>query len=416
MKIAVIGSGISGVTCAHYLGAQHDVDIFEANEYVGGHTDTHDVQEKNKLVRVDTGFIVFNESNYPNFTRFLNDLKVRSMPTTMSFSVHNVSSGLEYNATDLDRLFCQRKNLINPRFYAMIKDIIRFYRQAPALLEQADTGMTLGEYLKKNKYSSAFIDDHIIPMACALWSGPSTSIESFPAHYFVSFMHNHKMLNLSERPQWRVVKHGSKTYVEAFLDQFSGTVFTRSPVTSVSRHKTGVVLEVNGKKLKYDKVIIATHSDQALKLLQDATDAEQSILGNIDYESNFVQLHTDTSVLPTHKKAWACWNARVSDALKNNCTVSYHMNQLQNLSTDVDYITSLNSQALIDPSKVIAEREYAHPIYNQNTIQAQTRWDELVAENNHTYFCGAYWGWGFHEDGVKSGLRVIEAIEKHSES
>lgn len=415
MKIAVIGAGISGITCAHYLSREHDVDMFEASDYVGGHTDTHDVQENGKLVRVDTGFIVFNELNYPNFTNFLNDLNVHSMPTTMSFSVHSVDSGLEYNATDFDGLFCQRKNLFKPRFYAMLKDIVRFYKQAPAILDTPDDGMTLGQYLEQHKYSKAFIDDHIVPMACALWSGPSTSIKSFPIRYFVRFMHNHKMLSLTERPLWRVVKHGSKTYIEAFLDQFSGTVYTRSPVTSIERNEKSVNIIVNGKSFAYEKVVMAIHSDQALSLLSDATDIERDVLGHIAYEKNHVVLHTDTRVMPKNRKAWACWNARVSQDLKSNCTVSYHMNQLQSLTTQTDYITSLNSKALIDANKIIAERDYMHPVYNQNTIESQARWGELVAQNNHTYFCGAYWGWGFHEDGVKSGLRVVDALRQHTQ-
>ncbi|MDM3869967.1 FAD-dependent oxidoreductase [Porticoccus sp. W117] len=430
MEIAVVGSGISGLACAYYLdksldksldnspGKKHRVTLFESSNYPGGHVDTHDIHVADKYWHIDSGFIVFNEENYPNFCRLLNELGVASQRTTMSFSVSDPVSGLEYNATNLDKLFCQRRNIFSPAFQRMIKDLMRFYRQAPTLLEDESNQQTLGEYLRENRYSDVFIEKHLIPMACALWSGPSASIEQFPARYFVQFMHNHHMLTLSKRPQWRVVKDGSSSYVDALLEKFTGDLHVNTPVEKIRRTSDGVTLQVNGQSRQFDQVVLACHSDQALALLEDATDAEQQVLGSIAYQNNHMLLHSDISVLPRHLKAWACWNVRLGADLYNQCTVSYHMNQLQGLGsaglqTDngtPDFIVSLNCEHLIDPEKVYAERHYSHPVYNAATLAAQHRWSQ-ISGHNRTHYCGAYWGWGFHEDGVRSALRVVDHIE-----
>jgi predicted NAD/FAD-binding protein len=410
MKIAIVGAGISGLTSAYYLAKQHQVTVFEAGNYLGGHTDTHSVEIAGKVVNVDTGFIVFNEQNYPNFSRLLSELNVSSQPTEMSFSVNNTKSGLEYNATDVNKLFCQRRNLLNFRFYRMLWDLLRFYREAPRLLNDEDDGLTLGQYLTINNYSEIFINDHLIPMACALWSGPSMSVVDFPAQYFIRFMHNHHMLSLTNRPQWRVVTGGSKTYVDALVRQTDAEFITGSPVQRIERHLHGVTLTVHGEKSHFDKVIIATHADQALRMLDQPSETEVAILGGIGFQDNEMHLHTDINLLPENPQAWASWNVRVGPELKQQCTVSYHMNTLQNLSSSEELIVSLNSGQSIDPKKVLVHRRYAHPIYNLSTLNAQRRWDE-VTDLQHTFYCGAYWGWGFHEDGVSSALRVINALE-----
>ncbi|AFI84312.1 dehydrogenase [Methylophaga nitratireducenticrescens] len=410
MKIAIVGAGISGLTSAYYLAKQHDVTVFEASNYLGGHTDTHLVEVSGRAFHVDTGFIVFNEQNYPNFSKLLQQLGVASQPTEMSFSVSNTSSGLEYNATDLNKLFCQRRNLLNVRFYRMLWDLVRFYRAAPLLLNEEDDGLTLGQYLAVNNYSDIFINDHLIPMACALWSGPSLSVVDFPAHYFIRFMHNHHMLSLTDRPQWRVVKGGSKTYVDALVQQSNAEFMTGSPIHRIERSNQGVTITVHGENYQFDKVIIAAHADQALRMLDQPTETEVAVLGGIGFQHNEMHLHTDSNMLPENPLAWASWNVRVGPELQQQCTVSYHMNTLQSLDIPAELIVSLNSGHLIDPKKVLVQRRYAHPIYNLSTLNAQRRWQEIIDTQN-TFYCGAYWGWGFHEDGVRSALRVIAALE-----
>jgi uncharacterized protein len=283
MKIAIVGSGISGLYAAHYLSKQHEITIYEANPYPGGHTDTHNIFLADRNYAVDTGFIVFNEHNYPYFCAFLRDLGVASQPSDMSFSVTDATTGLEYNATTLDKLFCQRRNLFRPRFYRMILDIIRFYREAPTLLDNANDDLTLGDYLQQQHYSQTFIDDHILPMACALWSGPPTVVQQFPARYLVAFMSNHEMLKTKDRTLWRTVCGGSSTYIKAFTQQFKGEFRLNCPVQAIRRDNSGITVTTADNKEQYDCIILACHSDQALALLQDATDSENNILGCTTY-------------------------------------------------------------------------------------------------------------------------------------
>ena len=400
MKIAIVGSGISGVYAAHYLSKHHQVTIFEANPYPGGHTDTHNIVLEEQNYPVDTGFIVFNEHNYHYFCRFLNDLGVASQPSDMSFSVVNALTGLEYNATTMDKLFCQRRNLLSPRFYRMVMDILRFYREAPSLLNSTDDTLTLGEYLQNNRYSAAFIDDHILPMGCALWSGPSEVVKQFPARYFVSFMANHQMLKTTDRPQWRTITGGSSIYIQAFQRDFQGELRLNSSVQTVSRNNQGVTVKTLTDEQSFDRVIFACHSDQALRLLQDPTQSEAEILGAMTFQENEVVLHTDTHLMPRHPKAWASWNALKLDENQSRCTVTYYMNLLQNLSAPEPLLVTLNCTDRIDPAKILQTRIYHHPVYTTASLAAQKRRDEINGQN-FTYYTGAYWGWGFHEDGAQ---------------
>ncbi|OZG75323.1 dehydrogenase [Hahella sp. CCB-MM4] len=433
MKVAIIGGGISGLTAAYYLSrdagldraagfnggtgkpsSAHDVTLFEANGYIGGHTDTHTLQIDEQTVSVDSGFIVFNEQNYPHFTEMLRSLDVSWQDSNMSFSAVNERTGMEYGAEGLERLFAQRRNLVNPSFYRMLWDLLRFYREAPVMLEEGDRDVTLGRYLRQQKYSRVFIENHIFPMACALWSASAEMIEDFPLHYFVSFMHNHRMLQLSGRPQWKTVKGGSARYVSALLQHFPGQVRTYCPVQSVNRTAAGVTLRTERYGVEhFDAVVFACHSDQALAILDDPSIAEKSILGAIPYQENQVVLHSDIRQMPSNRGAWASWNARIPASSKHRCNVSYWMNLLQQLPVDKPLIVTLNGEldgeGKIDPSKIWAERTYHHPVYTHASLRAQERRAEINGAN-HTFYCGAYWGWGFHEDGVRSALDVVTMI------
>ncbi|OQK16260.1 dehydrogenase [Methyloprofundus sedimenti] len=409
MKIAIVGSGISGLYAAYYLSKQHDVTLYEANAYLGGHTDTHHLMLNDRSYAVDTGFIVFNEHNYLNFCRFIKQLGVDSQATDMTFSVSDKISGLEYNATTLDKLFCQRKNLLSPRFYRMVWDIIRFYKQAPALLHSEDDQQTIGAYLHSHHYSQTFIDDHILPMACALWSGPAHILQQFPARYLVAFLNNHQMLQVDERPQWRTIKGGSDSYVQAFSKHFKGQVRLHTPVEIISRSKNSVSISTAKDHKSYDQVIMACHSDQALALLSDPTPAEMQILGAITYQDNQVALHTDARLLPKHPKAWASWNALKLDQQHSQCTVSYYMNLLQDIDCPEPLIVTLNCNDKIDPQTILVKRNYHHPVYTPQSLAAQKRRHEING-HNRTYYVGAYWGWGFHEDGAKSAQDVVDSI------
>lgn len=410
MRIAVIGSGIAGLSSAWWLGQRHEVTLFEANDYLGGHTHTHQVQVDGRQQAVDTGFIVFNPDHYPLLTALFDELGVASQPTTMSFSVHSERSGVEYNATSLDTLFCQRRNLLSPRFWGMLHDLRRFYREAPALLHSADEGPSLGEYLDAGGYGGAFIQEHLLPMASALWSSPIASLAHFPARYLVQFMANHQMLQVSGRPQWRVVTGGSARYVEAMRRRWRVRERLESRVLGVERHEHGVrVLTADGLE-GFDQLVLACHSDQALALLSDADATERNVLGAIRYQPNEVVLHTDARLLPRSRKAWAAWNAHVPRDAMAPCSVSYCMNLLQGIDTPTPLVVTLNRSDAIDPAKVLRTLHYAHPVHDHEMVRTQARWAE-VQGRRRTWFAGAYWGWGFHEDGIRSARRVVNALQ-----
>ena len=409
MRIAIVGSGISGLSAAWLLSRQHDVVLFEANDYLGGHTDTHRVEVDGRTLEVDTGFIVHNPGNYPLLTRLFDELGVATQPTTMGFSGQDARSGLEYNATSLDGLFCQRRNLASPRFWGMLRDLARFYRAAPALLDDDRPGPSLGEYLDANRYGAAFRDQHLVPMASALWSSPEQSVLGFPAKYLVQFMANHHMLQLTGRPEWRVVRGGSRRYVETMMARWDVQVRLSSPVRGIVRDAQGVSLRCDAGSERFDQVVLACHSDQALRLLDDASDGEREILGAIRYQPNDTVLHTDARLLPRHRKAWAAWNAHLPADPALACTVSYCMNLLQGLPGDTPLIVTLNRTRDIDPARILQRRQYEHPVHTHAAVAAQARKHEIQGVQR-TWFAGAYWGWGFHEDGIRSGVDVAQGL------
>ncbi|MBT8766572.1 NAD(P)/FAD-dependent oxidoreductase [Metapseudomonas boanensis] len=407
MRIAIIGSGISGLTCAYLLARRHEVAVFEATDWIGGHTHTVDVEWQGRSYAVDTGFIVFNDWTYPNFIHLLNQLGTASRPTEMSFSVHDPASGLEYNGRDLNSLFVQRRNLLSPAFWKMLRDILRFNREAMADLQEQriDFATRLGEYLHMRGYEQRFIEHYIVPMGSAIWSISRAQMLDFPLQFFVRFFHNHGLLSINNRPQWRVIEGGSRSYIEPLCAGFRSGLRLNCAVQRASRDVDGVRLLSAAGWERFDKVVFACHSDQALALLETPSVHERKVLGALTYASNEVLLHTDDSLLPKRRKAWASWNYRLGGPPESPATLTYNMNILQGLEAPVTFCVSLNQGAAVDPAKVLARFEYAHPQYSQAAIAAQACRESLQG-HQHSYFCGAYWGNGFHEDGVVSALKV----------
>jgi uncharacterized protein len=411
VKIAIIGSGISGLTSAYMLNRSHEITLFEASDWIGGHTHTVDVTVDGRNYAVDTGFIVFNDWTYPNFIRLLGLLGVRFKPTAMSFSVTDPDSGLEYNGNNLNSLFAQRRNLLSPGFWGMLRDILRFNKEALRDLEEqrisADT--TLDQYLKAGGYGERFILHYIVPMGSAIWSMSMADMLGFPLQAFVRFFKNHGLLSVSHRPQWQVIEGGSSAYVATLIAPMAERIRVNCPVTRVERDEDGVVIHSAAGIERFDKVVFACHSDQALKLLAEPSAAEQSILGALPYADNEVVLHTDTRLLPECELAQAAWNYRLGGPGRTSAAVTYDMNLLQGIESTTRFCVSLNQSAGINPFKVLAKYTYAHPQFSLSAVAAQARWEELNGVH-HTWYCGAYWGNGFHEDGVVSALRVAGAL------
>lgn len=409
MRVAVVGSGIAGLSSAWLLSREHEVVLFEAEARLGGHTHTHEVEQSGRRYRVDSGFIVHNSHNYPLLTRMFDELGVASKDTTMSFGAQVEATGLEYNATNLDSLFCQRRNLLSPSFLRMVREILRFYREAGALLEEPGPGPSLGGYLETNRYSALFRDAHLVPMASALWSSPSATILDFPAKYLVRFMDHHRMLQVDGRPQWRVVQSGSSSYIDAMKARWRVDVRLACPVQRIHRDDAGVTVKHIAGEDRFDAIVIATHSDQALALLGDADALEREVLGALPYQRNEVVLHTDRRILPTRRKAWAAWNAFVPAEPGAECSVSYCMNLLQGFDSPEPFVVTLNRTAAIDPAKIIATMQYQHPVYTHASVAAQSRAGEINGRR-HTWFAGAYWGFGFHEDGMRAGVDAAAGL------
>lgn len=403
MKIAIVGGGIAGLTTAHLLSRLHDVTVFEARDRIGGHTHTMQVERGGRTHAVDTGFIVYNDRTYPNFTKLIDQLGVARKPSDMSFSVRDHDSGLEYNGTSFNTLFAQRRNLVRPSFWSMIRSIMRFNREAPAVLGTSEADTTIDEYLTRHNYSGAFATHYLIPMGAAVWSMPRSRLREFPIGFFVRFFSNHGFLSVNDRPQWYVIEGGSKNYLPPLCAPFADGIRLGTPVTSIRRFDNHVA--VNGER--FDEVVLGCHSNQALRMLDDPSDEEAEILGALPYQANTAVLHTDTSVMPERKLAWASWNYNLHDDEDAAVPVTYNMNMLQTLDASETFLVTLNRDDEIDPAKVIARVPYEHPVYSKAGIAAQQRHSTISGARN-THYCGAYWRYGFHEDGVVSGLRVAQ--------
>ena len=417
MRIAVVGAGVSGLVVAHMLHATHDVVVFEAGDHAGGHANTVRVDTPNQTHYVDTGFVVFNDRNYPCFERLLERLAIGWQGSTMSFSVSDGTGDFEYSSASALGLFAKPGHLISPRFHRMLTDLVRFNRSARRLLIAEREDPTLGEWLERQRFSRAFIERLIVPQVSAVWSADPSQRWSFPARFLARFFANHGMLSFFGRPRWRTIPGGSIRYVRALVEPLGERVRLRTPVYALERRHDHVLVRARGREdERFDQVVLATHSDQALALLSDASDSEREILGSIPYQPNEAALHTDVRMLPRRRRAWASWNYhlseprdRVSAASSKGVAVTYHMNRLQSLRAERELCVTLNRSEEIDPSKLIRTISYAHPLYTAAGVRAQRRHEE-ISGRNRTHYCGAYWGWGFHEDGVRSAVHVAERL------
>ncbi|MBK5218699.1 MAG: FAD-dependent oxidoreductase [Thermoleophilia bacterium] len=411
MRIAIVGTGVSGLVAAHGLHREHEITVYEAGPRLGGHTNTVRVAgEDGGDLWIDTGFIVFNDRNYPNFEALLDELGVAAQPSHMGFSVADGRGRFEYSGTPWG-LFARPAHLLSPSFLGMLRDWRRFNREARALIVMNGTAPSLGAWLEQQGYSQHFIERLIVPQASAVWSADPEQMWSFPASFMAEFFENHGMYSLRDRPKWRTVAGGSVRYVEAISAPWRERVRLNTPVRRIDRNADGVRVEADGcESERFDQVVIATHSDQALAMLSDPSAAERQVLGAIPYQRNEAVLHTDTAMMPRRRPIWSSWNFHLAEGPPRGSTVTYWMNNLQRLRSKRDYFVTLNRGEEIDPAAVLQRFEYDHPIYTREGVAAQARHAEISTSGRRTHFCGAYWGWGFHEDGVVSGLRVADAI------
>ena len=408
MKIAIIGSGISGLTASYILNRKHDITLFEKNDYIGGHTHTHVIEYEKKIWNVDSGFIVYNEKTYPNFIKLLNQLGVKRQLTRMGFSVKSPNKNLEYAGHSLNALFAQRSNLFRPSFFRMLSNMKRFNKEAREDLSKINPKITLGEYLQQNRYPNEFINNYIIPIGAAIWSTIPSNMMNIPAVFFIRFFENHGLLQIVGRPKWWVIKGGSKQYVKRMIVEFKNKIRLSSPVKKIKRKDNIVTIRFGiDQQLeeKFDAVILATHSNQSLQLLEHPSEKEKEILSAIPYQRNDAVLHFDDSILPKRKLAWSSWNYLLDHGKDDPVALTYNMNILQGLDSSRTFCVTLNSADNIDKSKIIKFLSYEHPLFTIDGINAQKRKHEISGTNN-TYYCGAYWHNGFHEDGVVSALDV----------
>ncbi len=411
-KIAIIGSGISGLTCAHLLQHKHDVTVFESNDYIGGHTHTVPVQVDGESFMIDTGFIVCNDRNYPNFLALMTKLGVAVKPTEMSFSVRNPVLNLEYNGHNLNTLFSQRLNLFRPSFHRLVKDILKFNEVSKAALAAGEIDeISLDEFVAQHNLSRQFRENYLLPMVAAIWSCSLTQAGEFPLAFFLRFFLNHGLLDIKNRPQWYVLSKGSSSYIKPMTEGFADKIHLNSPVTRLSRGANGVTIEVAGSTQVFDEVIVASHSDQALSLLDNPSHSETSILGDLGYQANDVILHMDASIMPKKSLSWASWNFLAGQSqLDQAPVVTYCMNILQGIHSTRPFLVTLNGRDKIDPAKILQEFTYDHPVYSKQSVIAQQRRSEICGVDG-IHYCGAYWYSGFHEDGVRSALDVCKRFD-----
>jgi len=408
MKIAIIGSGISGLTLAYYLDKKYNVTLFEKEDRIGGHTHTHTLKINQDIIKVDSGFIVFNKKTYPNFIKLLKELKVSYQPSSMSFSVQSTLNRLEYAGNNLKTLFAQKKNLLNIYFWRLLWEILKFNKLAKKILQKPELieNLTIQEFVNKHNFSEYFLDNYLLPMSSAIWSSSYKDIKKFSLLFFLNFLNNHGMININDRPQWLTIKNGSETYVQKIVSQLKGKIKLNSTISNVYRNNGKCIIEINKKKLKFDFVFFACHADQALKLIKNPNLLEKNILGSFKYSSNKAVLHQDTNLMPKNKSIWSAWNYIIKNKTTSQARVTYNMNILQSISPKNDLLVSLNSDHDINPKAILKSMDYTHPIFNLNTYLNQKQ-QHLVCKDGFA-FSGAYWGNGFHEDGVVSALNAIK--------
>lgn len=411
-SIAIVGSGVAGLVVAHLLHPRARITLLESGERIGGHVNTVDVAEGSRTHAIDTGFIVYNERNYEGFSALLDELGIASQPSEMSFSFSSPATGLEYRGTNINTLLAKRSNALRPSFARMVADIPRFNREAKKLLDEGNLTLTLREFLRRGHYSPSFVDDYLIPLGASIWSADPQTFADFPVAPLARFFDRHGLLSLSGRPEWRTVTGGAQRYAQAIVAPFAHRVRTGCAVRRIERDDAGVVLHIDGSPEgeRFDRVVLATHADTALAMLAEPTHAERSVLGAFRFQANRATLHTDIRLLPRRPRARASWNYRRLDASQRVPVLTYYANRLQNLTSDVDYCITLNADHAIDPSRVLASFDYTHPIFDEAALLAQRRHHEIDG-GRRTHFAGAYWGYGFHEDGVQSAIRVAHRVQ-----
>ena len=408
MKVAVVGSGISGLSAAYYLSKNHNVDLFEREDHFGGHSHTIDLLLHEKKVSIDIGFIVFNFQTYPNLINFFQENNIEIEKSNMSFSVSVDNTNFEYCGKGLGGIFSNKSNLFNIEFLKMFFDIIKFYKKSDQIYNLNEK-LTLGEYLKINKLSKVFVDYHIIPMVSAIWSMPPYEASKMPIGFFLKFFQNHGLFKLKNRPQWYTVSNRSRTYVNKIITQISGEHYKNYKVKKIKRKSSGINLYYGGENeyFDYDKVILATHADEALKLIENPTDDEIKILSNFNYKENVAYIHTDQRAMPRNKKAWSSWNSSIDDKDLEKNSITYWLNLLQNLKCDKNIFLTLNPYFKIDEKKILKKVKFTHPYYDQKALDAQLELNKLQNKKN-LLFCGSYFGYGFHEDGIKSSIEMLK--------